>query len=334
MGSVSHIRVELEISGRLDKALAEAAPDLSRSRLKVLIEAGAVSRDGTPASDAKMKVEAGEVWDIAIPEAEEIDLIPQNIPLDIVFEDDDLIVVNKPAGLTVHPGAGQPDGTLVNALMYHCGDRLSGIGGEKRPGIVHRIDKDTSGLLVVAKSDSAHQGLAAQFAAHDLERQYRAFCWGVPSPGDPRLAGLTAVRWQNARLTLNAPIARHRHDRKKMAIVEGGKRAVTHVEIAEPLTGSAEITCRLETGRTHQIRVHMAHIGHPLIGDPVYGGGRSVPQALSPAARDYIAAFPRQALHAETLGFRHPVSDEMLRFSAPLPEDMQKLRAFLTDLNR
>ncbi len=321
-------------SGRLDKVLADAAPEgsgLSRSRLRALVEGGAVRGPNGIERDIRRKVAEGERFEVVPPAPVEAAPAAQDIPLDVVFEDEALIVVNKPAGMVVHPAPGAPDGTLVNALLHHCGDSLSGIGGERRPGIVHRIDKDTSGLLVVAKSDAAHQPLAAAFAAHDIERRYLALCHGVPDPGDPRLRGLAGVGFEPGNvLLIEGAIDRHPGDRKKMAIRAGGRRAVTRVRVVEefdlarPL--AALVECWLETGRTHQIRVHMTHAGHALIGDPVYGGHRTVP----PGA-EVLRRFPRQALHAATLGFAHPLTGEALRFEAALPADMGGL---LDDLRR
>lgn len=317
---------------RLDKALADAVPEgeaLSRSRLRALIEDGAVRVDGNVVRDPATKVSAQARAEIAIPPAQPTELRAQAILLDVVHEDADLIVVNKPAGMVVHPGAGVPDGTLVNALMHHCGASLSGIGGAARPGIVHRIDKDTTGLLVAAKSDRAHQGLAAQFEAHSVERHYTALCIGVPQRGDPRLAGLDAVSFESGGvIVVRANIARHRTDRQRMAVTRtGGRHAVTRVRVVEAFHHAAAlIDCWLETGRTHQIRVHLAHVGHPLIGDPVYGGGRTLrATGLPDSAVAAAAAFPRQALHAATLGFDHPVTGERLSFEAPLPSDLATL---------
>ncbi|RMF34211.1 MAG: RluA family pseudouridine synthase, partial [Alphaproteobacteria bacterium] len=260
---------------RLDKALAGAVPPeagLSRSRLRALIEGGAVRRAGAgTVREPGGKVKPGEVYEIAVPEPAPAEPEAQDIPLAVVHEDDHIVVVDKPAGMVVHPAPGAESGTLVNALLHRCGGGLAGIGGARRPGIVHRIDKDTSGLLVVAKTDAAHAGLSAQFAAHDIERVYLAVVRGHPGPGDPRLAGLAGVMREEGGLRIETGIGRHRSDRKRMAVLPGGRRAVTHLRLRERLEGAALIECRLETGRTHQIRVHLAHIGHPLIGDPVYG---------------------------------------------------------------
>jgi 23S rRNA pseudouridine1911/1915/1917 synthase len=317
-------RVTVAEPGRLDKVLAAAAPSLSRSRLRALIEGGAVrSASGDVIDDARRMAAPGETFEIAIPEPAPATPAPEAIPLAVVFEDRHLIVVDKPAGMVVHPAPGATHGTLVAALLHHCGDSLSGIGGVARPGIVHRIDKDTSGLLVVAKSDAAHAGLAAQFAAHDLERSYIAVCWGAPDRASARLGGLPSVTFEaGGVIRVDAPIARHRGDRKRMAVVEGGRRAVTRFTVEERFGPVARphgalLRCRLETGRTHQIRVHLTHVGHPLMGDPTYGRRRPEPAEA--------AAFPRQALHAATLGFVHPVTGERLRFESPMPADLVAL---------
>lgn len=323
---------------RLDKALSRDVPaeaTLSRTRLARLIEAGQVTVDGFVVRDVKAKVAAAAVVVISVEEAEDSHIGPEDIPLDVVFEDDDLIVINKPAGMVVHPAPGSPSGTLVNALLHHCGDNLSGVGGVKRPGIVHRIDKETSGLLVVAKSDAAHQGLAAQFEKHSVERYYRALCYGVPDANDPRLRGVKGVSFEPGNIMkLTTNLARHKTDRQRQAVLfQGGRHAVTRVRIVEPFGKphvAALVECWLETGRTHQIRVHMAHAGHGLIGDPTYGGKRKLSaKALNPTAHEAVRAFPRQALHAAVLGFDHPVSGEDLRFEAPLPQDMNDLIAML-----
>jgi 23S rRNA pseudouridine1911/1915/1917 synthase len=325
--------VEADHAGaRLDKWLSECIEPLARTRIKALIGAGALTRDGAVITDPSSKLREGERYLLAVPAT--IDPEPQgeNIPLDVVFEDADLIVVNKPAGLVVHPAAGNWTGTLVNALIYHCGDSLSGIGGVARPGIVHRIDKDTSGLLVVAKNDAAHQNLTAAFSVHEINRLYQAIAFGAPRPG----AG-----------TIDAALARSLNDRKKMAVVDerthfNPRHAVTHYKLTESfgrgrakLKGDALaslIECQLETGRTHQIRVHLAHIGHPLIGDPLYGrrpglaGLRPIDDAADHAIA-VLAKFRRQALHAKLLGFTHPITGESLRFEVEAPEDFQQLRS-------
>jgi 23S rRNA pseudouridine1911/1915/1917 synthase len=295
---------------RLDRALADAVPTLSRERLKALIAAGQVTRGGAAVRDPAAKASAGEVLAVAVPDPTPAHNEAQDIALTIAHEDDHLLVVDKPAGLVVHPAAGNLDGTLVNALLHHCAGRLSGIGGVARPGIVHRIDKDTSGLMVVAKTDRAHEGLARQFAAHSIDRRYRAIASGRPAPP----AG-----------TVDAPLARSPRDRKKIAVVPGGKRAVTHYRTLAPLHDAALVECRLETGRTHQVRVHLQSIGHPLVGDPVYGRTRSAHRTLLETL-----GFRRQALHAAGLGFTHPVTGEALAFSSPLPDDMQRLFSHLS----
>ncbi|MEJ1990821.1 MAG: RluA family pseudouridine synthase [Maritimibacter sp.] len=334
--------VELVIAenppARLDKALARDVPaeaELSRSRLARLIAEGAVTRAGEVLTDPRAKVAEGDVIAITVPEAEESHIIAEDIPLDIVYEDDDLIVINKPAGMVVHPAPGSPSGTLVNALLAHCGDSLSGVGGEKRPGVVHRIDKDTSGLLVVAKSDAAHHGLAKQFEKHTVERHYLALVYGVPDRGDPRLKGVKGVSFEQGGIVkLTTQLARHKTDRQRQAVVwNNGRHAITRARVVEsfgtPPT-MALVDCWLETGRTHQIRVHMAHAGHSLIGDPTYGGRRKLSvKALGEAGEAAARSFSRQALHAATLGFIHPVTGEAMRFEAPLPEDMAGLIAAL-----
>ncbi len=293
---------------RLDRALADSVPTLSRERLKVLTKSGALTRpDGEPVRDPAIKVKGDETYLLTVPAPQPAHNEPQRIDLGIVYEDEHLLVVDKPAGLVVHPAAGNRDGTLVNALLHHCGGSLSGIGGVARPGIVHRIDKDTSGLLVVAKHDLAHEGLARQFADHSIERVYLAIVSDVPR----LLSG-----------TVDAPLARSPTNRVKIAIVEQGKgkRAVTHWKRVSVLKGAALVECRLETGRTHQVRVHMASIGHPLVGDPVYGRTRAEHrQTLNDLQ------FERQALHATRIGFIHPVTKVRLSFDSALPSDMQEL---------
>ena len=310
MGGIQTIDVRLEAGHagwRLDRALADAVPTLSRERLKALIRSGAVEAGGKPVRDPATKVRGEEALTVAVPEPKAAHNEPQDIPLTIVFEDEHLVVVDKPAGLVVHPAAGNFDGTLVNALLHHCGGSLSGIGGVARPGIVHRIDKDTSGVLVVAKTDVAHEGLAKQFAAHSIDRRYLAIVSGVP-----RTAGGT----------VDASLARSSVNRKKIAIVEGGrgKRAVTHWTRLTVLRDAALVECRLETGRTHQVRVHMASLGHPLLGDPVYGRSGKTHSKLLKELQ-----FHRQALHAAELGFIHPVTKDRLSFASAMPADMQEL---------
>jgi len=298
---------------RLDRALAVALPTLSRERLKALISSGQVSdAQGSLARDPAMKVLPGSRFSVAVPDPAPAHNEAQDIPLNVVFEDEHLIVIDKPAGLVVHPAAGNLDGTLVNALLHHCRGSLSGIGGVERPGIVHRIDKDTSGLMVAAKTDPAHVGLAAQFAKHSIDRRYKAFVAGIP---------------RSAAGTVDAPLARSSSNRKKIAIVEEGrgKRAVTHYSLLRQFRNAALVECRLETGRTHQVRVHMASIGHPLLGDPIYG--RSRPEHRETLNR---LNFQRQALHAARLGFIHPVTSAALCFDSEIPQDMQDLFSELT----
>ena len=303
---------ERHVGWRLDRALADAHPSLSRERLKVLVKSGALSADAKLHRDPAIKVRGDEAFVLAVPEPAAPHNEAQDIPLVIVYEDEHLLVIDKPAGLVVHPAAGNFDGTLVNALLHHCGPSLSGIGGVARPGIVHRIDKDTSGLLLIAKNDVTHVGLSKQFADHSIERVYAAIVSGTPN----RLTG-----------TIDAPLARSDHDRKKVAVVKGrdaerrGKRAVTHWKMRQSLRDSALVECRLETGRTHQVRVHMASIGHPLLGDPVYG------RAPKQRQRELLTrlGFKRQALHAEAIGFVHPVTKARLSFHSALPSDMQEL---------
>jgi 23S rRNA pseudouridine1911/1915/1917 synthase len=300
--------IPAELAGwRLDRALAKLVPILSRDRMKALISAGQVHQSGERSRDPKMKAVAGAHYFVTVPAPRTLDTIAQDIPLTILFEDEHLLIVDKPAGLVVHPAAGNFDGTLVNALLHHCAGRLSGIGGVARPGIVHRIDKDTSGLLVVAKTDPAHTGLAAQFSNHSVNRRYQALISGTP-----RTAGGTIDAW----------LARSPANRKKIAIMPKGrgKSAITHWSMVERLKEAALIECRLETGRTHQIRVHLSSIGHTLIGDPVYGSARTGHREILKRLK-----FERQALHAATLGFLHPVSGDTLNFHSSIPSDMQAL---------
>ena len=294
---------ESDTGTRLDAYLAANLEATTRSAAVKLIEGGHVTVNGKiPAKNDKLR--PGETVEVTLPEAEEVDLIPQDIPLDIVYEDADVIVVNKPKGLVVHPAPGHSDGTLVNALLYHCGDSLSGIGGEKRPGIVHRIDRDTSGLIIAAKNDAAHVSLSAQLQGHTLSRVYRCIVTGN-------------LRQDSG--TVDAPIARHPVDRKKMAVVAGGRRAVTHWTVLERFQGFTYVECRLETGRTHQIRVHMAYTGHPILGDTVYGSKKEV------------KGLQGQCLHAVGLRFIHPRTGEAVELSCPLTEEfetqLRKLRA-------
>ncbi|MBO0736229.1 MAG: RluA family pseudouridine synthase [Alphaproteobacteria bacterium] len=305
---------------RLDRVLALHLPALSRTRLKRLIEGGCVSETGIVLRDPSLRVRRDQNFVVVLPEAENAAPAAQSITLDIRFEDAHLIVIDKPAGMVVHPGPGNPDGTLVNALLGHCGPGLSGIGGVRRPGIVHRLDKDTSGLMVVAKTDAAHHGLSHDFAARQVERAYTAFVWGVPAPPAGEIAG---------------NIGRSTVNRKKMAVLRDGrgKPAVTRYRVERAFqTYAAIVRCRLATGRTHQIRVHLAHFGHPLIGDPVYGtrAGRAIARGGPIGAG--IAAFPRQALHAGLLGFTHPIEKQRLEFESAIPADLRELMKSLERL--
>jgi 23S rRNA pseudouridine1911/1915/1917 synthase len=302
-----------EAGGRLDRVLAAHITELSRSRLKTLIEAGAVAIDGRTIRDPSHRVNSAEAITVEVPEAAPAKPAAEAIPLNVVYEDDDIIVIDKPKGLVVHPAAGHWTGTLVNALIAHCGDSLSGIGGERRPGIVHRLDKDTSGLMVVAKTDAAHRKLSRDFAMRRIDRAYAAFVWGVPHPAAGEISG---------------NIGRSAVNRKKMAVVgaDRGRPALTRYRVERAFkTYAALVECRLATGRTHQIRVHLAHAGHPLIGDPVYGAraGRAV--ARSGEVGERVAGLPRQALHARRLGFTHPAEDRFLAFDSSLPGDLHDL---------
>ncbi len=326
------VLVDTETAGqRIDVMLTRALPELTRSRLQTLIRGGAVRRlDGETIGVPGLRVKSGDAFMIAVPDAEDAEPEGEDIPLSVVYEDEAVIVIDKPAGLVVHPAAGHATGTLVNALIAHCGDSLSGIGGVRRPGIVHRLDKDTTGLMVVAKSDVAHRSLSEQFAAHGadgrLERGYAAIVWGVPEPSAGRIEGA---------------IGRKLHHRTRMAVVrdEHGRHAATRYQATEQFPSSlmpavaktSLVHCTLETGRTHQVRVHLAHIGHPLLGDPTYGMGfQTRVQKLGPKSQLALTTLGRQALHAELLAFEHPVSGKALRFHAELPEDMANLRGCLT----
>ncbi|WP_423816021.1 RluA family pseudouridine synthase [Roseomonas fluvialis] len=316
-GRVERIAPPEAAGMRADRFLADAIGSLSRSRVKALIEDGRATRDATPLTDPSETVRAGARYAIDIPAPVAATPLAQAIPLTILFEDRDLIVLDKPAGLVVHPAPGNLDGTLVNALLAHAGDDLPGIGGEKRPGIVHRLDKDTSGVMVAAKTERAHRTLSEAFANRDLDRAYVALAWGLPAPTSGEVV---------------APIGRHPGDRKRMAVVDrGGKPATTRYAVQRAWGAAvARVECRLLTGRTHQIRVHLAHIGHPIVGDPVYL--RRTPAAarsLTAPVRDALLAFPRQALHAATLGFNHPVTGQPLSFASPVPADMAALVALL-----
>jgi 23S rRNA pseudouridine1911/1915/1917 synthase len=335
--STTVLAADDDAGDRLDRALARHIAALSRSRLKTLIEAGAVTIDGETIRDPSHRVNSGMAIQVDVPPPEPAKPEAEPIPLDVVYEDDDLIVINKPRNLVVHPAAGHWTGTLVNALIAHCGASLSGIGGERRPGIVHRLDKDTTGLMVVAKNDLAHRALAAQFADHgrssdEFERGYLAFAWGAPE----RPHGV-----------IDRPIDRDPRSRDRMAIREGGREAVTHWQLLASFAGlpgprrihkssksdapaASFLACRLETGRTHQIRVHLASIGHPLIGDEVYGAGfRTKSALLTPEAQAALAALGRQALHAHILAVKHPSSGKILRFRSELPADLARLHSAL-----
>ena len=329
-----------EPGGRLDRVLAAHVGELSRTRLKVLIEAGSVAIDGHTIRDPSHRVNSGAAIVVDVPPAKPAKPLAEALPLNVVYEDDDIIVIDKPKGLVVHPAAGHASGTLVNALIAHCGTSLSGIGGEKRPGIVHRLDKDTTGLMVVAKNDRAHKRLAAQFASHGrdgspFERGYLAFVWGAPD---------------RPRGVVDKPIDRHKVARDRMAIREGGREAVTHWQVLERYGGqkggarrseggrpgeavASLVACQLETGRTHQIRVHLASIGHPLLGDDVYGPGFRTKAALLPQeAQKALAALGRQALHAHILTVEHPITHNLLRFRSELPADLARLHDSLAPL--
>ena len=307
------IAQETDAGKRVDRFLAEAFPQHTRSRIKALIESGHANRDGTRLTQPAEAVRAGARYALTPPPPVAAQPAPQAIPFPILYEDDDLLVLDKPAGLVVHPAPGNEDGTLVNALLAHCGDSLPGIGGERRPGIVHRLDKDTSGVMVVCKTEHALATLSADFAAHDLDRFYLALCWGLPNPSSG---------------VIDAAIGRDPRDRKRMAVRgSGGKQAVTRYRTLSHHPGAATLLeCRLDTGRTHQIRVHLSSIGHPIVGDPVYLR-RTPPAArgLSGDLRDLLLDFPRQALHAARLGFRHPRTGQALSFTTPPPADMQAL---------
>jgi 23S rRNA pseudouridine1911/1915/1917 synthase len=326
-GSTSGQRLEVIVAGdegstRLDRVLAVRLAELSRSRLKALILAGQVTVKNAPVRDPAYHVAAGDTIRIHVPEATPAEPAGEDIALDIVYEDDDIIVIDKPRGLVVHPAAGHETGTLVNALIAHCGASLSGIGGVRRPGIVHRLDKDTTGLLVAAKNDRAHQSLTAQFADHGrtgaMRRGYRAFVWGTPN---------------RQRGTIDAPIDRHPFAREKMAVRDGGREAITHWQMEESFNGrdgkpiASLLACQLETGRTHQIRVHLAHIGHPLMGDAVYGPHfKTKASHLGPQSQAALGTLDRQALHAYLLALEHPKTGAILEWRSDLPEDLSHLR--------
>jgi 23S rRNA pseudouridine1911/1915/1917 synthase len=323
------VTVEAADAGsRLDAALARAVPVFSRNRIKDLILGGAVAINGQAVTEPKYKLKPGEEVTLTAPEPVEAEPTPENIPLDILYEDDDLIVINKPVGMVVHPAPGNLTGTLVNALLYHCGNSLKGIGGVKRPGIVHRLDKDTSGVMVAAKTEQAHNHLAAQFADHGrtgpLHRAYIAFCWG---------------RTQQAAGTVEAPLGRDQNNRLKQAVRKDGREAITHYQVEQRFGDEGwditRIRCELETGRTHQIRVHMAHIGHPLVADPLYAPGFATKSNRLPeAAKVVVETLGRQALHAAELGFEHPTTGEEMFFEAPLPSDLQSLQDAIEPFDR
>lgn len=319
-GDEVEIVVDADMAGaRLDAALARAHDVLSRSRIKDLILAGAVSIDGETVSEPKYRLTAGETIVLVAPPPEDPEPKPEDIPLDILYEDDQLIVINKPVGMVVHPAPGSPSGTLVNALIFHCGASLQGIGGVKRPGIVHRLDRDTSGVMVAAKTEKAHKHLSAQFADHGrtgpLHRAYTAFVWGMT---------------ETAKGTIDAPLGRDANNRLKQAVRKDGREAITHYFVEARFGDEGwditRVQCQLETGRTHQIRVHMAHIGHPLVADMVYASGYATKiNRLPPEVAGLVGALGRQALHAAELGFEHPVTGEEMSFEAPLPDDLQAL---------
>ncbi len=306
----------IKVGARLDRfltdALAEQVDGLSRNRIQSLLAHACVRLDNTVVIEAKKKVSEGEIYTVSIPPPEPAIPQPQDIPLEIAYEDDDVIVVNKPAGMVVHPAAGNPDKTLVNAMLAHCGESLSGIGGVARPGIVHRLDKDTSGLIIVAKNEVSHASLSQQFADHSIERSYRALVWGVPNPLSGKIEG---------------NIGRSPHNRKKMAIVSrGGKYAITNYKVLETFnTAAALVECRLETGRTHQIRVHMASLGHSIMGDPVYGSGERRVLRENTALKDTLKIYNYQALHALILGFKHPKTGKTIKLKSELPNNFNRL---------
>ena len=309
------VTVPAEADGqRIDRALTAALPELSRSRIQALVVAGRVRADGQTIAEPKTRVKAGRQLVVTVPPAAPATPVGEEIPLGVVYEDAALIIVDKPAGMVVHPAPGNPTGTLVNALIARCGDSLQGIGGERRPGIVHRLDKDTSGLLVAAKTEAAHHALVAQFAARAIDRSYRALCWGVPDPVSGRIAG---------------DIGRSPQNRKKMAVVDrGGRPAATRYKVLRALAGGAvaELSCRLETGRTHQVRVHLAEEGHALLGDPTYGRPRHrVLRELPESAQQAVRGLDRQALHAERLGFAHPLDGRWCQFERSVPADLQSV---------
>ena len=314
LAAVTQRRCESFTSGhdglRLDRALSELMPEHSRSSLARLIEEGRVTLDGRAATKPSTRVAAGQTVEVDFPPPEPSSVEAQDVPITILFEDADLVVIDKPPGLVVHPAAGHRDQTLVNALLFHVRD-LSGVGGELRPGIVHRLDKDTSGVMIVAKNDEAHRKLAEAWGTDAVRKEYLAIVYGTP---------------QRAKGTIDAPIGRDPRDRKRMAVVAGGRRAVTDYEVVEPLRHVSLVRCRIRTGRTHQVRVHLKHLGHPIVGDPLYSGPqwRGIPDKRLQKA---IASFPRQALHAERITIPHPRTGERMTFEAPVPADMRELLA-------
>ncbi len=324
LGETFHAMIGFSEDGlRLDKAVATLLPDFSRTRLQNLIDGGECLVDGVPCTTPSRKVKAGEQIVISLPPLEDATPVPENIPLEILFEDEDVIVLNKPVGMVVHPAIGHGTGTLVNALLYHCGDSLSGINGVKRPGIVHRLDKDTSGLMMVAKNDFAHHHLSEQLQDHSLSRVYHALVFGVPFPHKGRIETL---------------IGRHSSNRLKMAVVKGnGKEAASNFTVLENFNDVLSLVeCRLETGRTHQIRVHMQHLGFPLVGDELYGLQSNKAKSIlrkggyEDDVIDGLMSFPRQALHAAEISFIHPKTEEEMHFVSPLPRDLEKLISSLT----
>ena len=341
-----HSYVEFAIAenppNRLDKAIFRDAPEkaaLSRTKITRLIVSGAVFVDGRSITNPNFKVKSGAEITVELPPLAENKIVPQDIPIDLIFEDKHLIVVNKPAGMVVHPAPGSRDGTLVNGLLYHFKKDLSELGGRTRPGIVHRLDKDTSGLIVIAKTDKAHQSLATQFASHSVRRQYKAVCFGFPDSSSARLRGIRGVSFDSRGvMKITTQLGRHRTYRQRQAVCfEGGRHAITHIRVirsyGDPVSASL-LNCWLETGRTHQIRVHTAYLGHGLLGDPVYGKNTKIKsKGLDPIGKNFLAKFQRQALHASDLGFVHPQTGKNLYFMVKPPRDFQKLVTALEDMS-